>query len=100
MTNDPTKAHHILQTHAAYAVRQQSPTSLSFTHVNARVRSGIYTRTGELHRNSHRTPHSDAYPISLQEWLAHSKKKTCDVCKYPYSFTKGESASSVWKVSI
>ncbi|KAI0761783.1 hypothetical protein BD413DRAFT_700194 [Trametes elegans] len=24
----------------------------------------------------------------LTEWLAHSKKKTCDVCKYPYSFTK------------
>ncbi|KAI0831910.1 hypothetical protein BC628DRAFT_1350502 [Trametes gibbosa] len=24
----------------------------------------------------------------LTEWLAHSKKKNCDVCKYPYSFTK------------
>ncbi|KAI0630807.1 hypothetical protein C8Q77DRAFT_228608 [Trametes polyzona] len=24
----------------------------------------------------------------LTEWLAHSKKKTCDVCKHPYSFTK------------
>ncbi|KAI4521828.1 hypothetical protein K525DRAFT_279161 [Schizophyllum commune Loenen D] len=24
----------------------------------------------------------------LQTWLAHSKKKTCDVCKYPYAFTK------------
>ncbi|CAL1715156.1 unnamed protein product [Somion occarium] len=24
----------------------------------------------------------------LTTWLAHSKKKTCDVCKYPYSFTK------------
>ncbi|KAI0682125.1 hypothetical protein C8T65DRAFT_625163 [Cerioporus squamosus] len=24
----------------------------------------------------------------LTEWLAHSRKKTCDVCKYPYSFTK------------
>lgn len=27
--------------------------------------------------------------FSLTTWLAHSKKKTCDVCKYPYSFTKG-----------
>ncbi|KAI0642432.1 hypothetical protein C8Q79DRAFT_917921 [Trametes meyenii] len=24
----------------------------------------------------------------LTEWLQHSKKKTCDVCKHPYSFTK------------
>ncbi|KAL1742132.1 hypothetical protein HDZ31DRAFT_84364 [Schizophyllum fasciatum] len=24
----------------------------------------------------------------LQTWLAHSKKKTCDVCKYSYAFTK------------
>ena len=27
---------------------------------------------------------------SLTTWLAHSKKKNCDVCKHPYSFTKGE----------
>ena len=26
---------------------------------------------------------------SLTTWLAHSKKKNCDVCKYPYLFTKG-----------
>ncbi|KAH7924153.1 hypothetical protein BV22DRAFT_1091457 [Leucogyrophana mollusca] len=24
----------------------------------------------------------------LTTWLSHSKKKNCDVCKYPYSFTK------------
>ncbi|KAJ7780224.1 hypothetical protein DFH07DRAFT_729968 [Mycena maculata] len=24
----------------------------------------------------------------LTTWLAHSKKKTCDVCKHPYTFTK------------
>ncbi|KIK61950.1 hypothetical protein GYMLUDRAFT_260499 [Collybiopsis luxurians FD-317 M1] len=24
----------------------------------------------------------------LTTWLAHSKKKTCDVCKHQYSFTK------------
>ncbi|OSX64112.1 hypothetical protein POSPLADRAFT_1138372, partial [Postia placenta MAD-698-R-SB12] len=24
----------------------------------------------------------------LTTWLAHSKKKTCDICKHPYSFTK------------
>ncbi|KAH8995527.1 hypothetical protein EDB86DRAFT_1097648 [Lactarius hatsudake] len=24
----------------------------------------------------------------LTTWLSHSKKKTCDVCKYPYTFTK------------
>ncbi|KAF6753084.1 hypothetical protein DFP72DRAFT_903296 [Ephemerocybe angulata] len=24
----------------------------------------------------------------LTTWLAHSRKKTCDVCKHPYSFTK------------
>ena len=27
---------------------------------------------------------------SLTTWLSHSKKKTCDVCKHPYAFTKGE----------
>ncbi|KAH9987536.1 hypothetical protein BJV77DRAFT_791315 [Russula vinacea] len=26
----------------------------------------------------------------LTTWLSHSKKKTCDVCKHPYSFTKGK----------
>jgi E3 ubiquitin-protein ligase DOA10 len=26
---------------------------------------------------------------SLTTWLTHSKKKTCDVCKHPYAFTKG-----------
>lgn len=26
---------------------------------------------------------------SLTTWLAHSKRKVCDVCKHPYSFTKG-----------
>ena len=26
---------------------------------------------------------------SLTTWLAHSKKQHCDVCKHPYSFTKG-----------
>ncbi|KAG6826951.1 hypothetical protein H0H92_013788 [Tricholoma furcatifolium] len=25
----------------------------------------------------------------LTTWLSHSKKKNCDVCKHPYSFTKG-----------
>ncbi|KAF8903526.1 hypothetical protein CPB84DRAFT_1814671 [Gymnopilus junonius] len=25
----------------------------------------------------------------LTTWLAHSKKKNCDVCKHPYAFTKG-----------
>src|SRR6266850_70589 len=29
-------------------------------------------------------------PFSLTTWLSHSKKKTCDVCKHPYSFTKGK----------
>ncbi|KAJ2917102.1 hypothetical protein MD484_g3273, partial [Candolleomyces efflorescens] len=34
----------------------------------------------------------------LTTWLAHSKKKTCDVCKHPYSFTKvGE--STAWWIS-
>ena len=27
--------------------------------------------------------------LSLKTWLAHSRKKTCDICKYPYSFEKG-----------
>lgn len=27
--------------------------------------------------------------FSLTTWLAHSKKKNCDVCKHPYTFTKG-----------
>ena len=26
---------------------------------------------------------------SLATWLAHSKKKSCDVCKHSYAFTKG-----------
>lgn len=32
------------------------------------------------------------FSSSLTTWLAHSKKKTCDVCKHPYSFTKGPPA--------
>lgn len=31
---------------------------------------------------------------SLTTWLEHSKKKTCDVCKHQYSFSKGVSPSS------
>ena len=33
---------------------------------------------------------------SLTTWLAHSKKKTCDVCKHPYSFQKGECAADAF----
>ncbi len=57
------------QTHVAYAARPQSPTSLSFTHVNARGRSGIYTRTGELPINNHRALQSDGYaPVCKNGW--------------------------------
>jgi hypothetical protein len=35
--------------------------------------------------------HLASFSSSLTTWLAHSKKKTCDVCKHPYSFTKGPS---------
>ncbi|PBK91140.1 hypothetical protein ARMGADRAFT_1054352 [Armillaria gallica] len=31
----------------------------------------------------------------LTTWLSHSKKKICDVCKHPYSFTKGDA----WYIS-
>ena len=42
--------------------------------------------------------HADlSFPFSLTTWLSHSKKKTCDVCKHPYSFTKGK-ASPVYSV--
>lgn len=30
-----------------------------------------------------------SFTQSLKTWLAHSKKKTCDICKHPYSFEKG-----------
>ncbi|KAG9099960.1 hypothetical protein FRC06_004671 [Ceratobasidium sp. 370] len=30
----------------------------------------------------------DHAPPSLTTWLAHSKKRSCDVCKYEYGFTK------------
>lgn len=39
---------------------------------------------------------------SLTTWLSHSKKKTCDLCKHPYTFTKGELGSltsTTWVVS-
>lgn len=42
-----------------------------------------------LHMNDYRTA-SLTLLSSLTTWLSHSKKKTCDVCKHPYSFTKGE----------
>jgi hypothetical protein len=37
-------------------------------------------------------PGSADISISLTTWLSHSKKKTCDVCKHPYSFTKGKAS--------
>lgn len=36
-------------------------------------------------------------PNSLTTWLAHSKKKTCDVCKHPYSFTKGSHYHKIYR---
>lgn len=38
--------------------------------------------------------------FSLTTWLEHSKKKTCDVCKHQYSFSKGASSSSSITASL
>jgi E3 ubiquitin-protein ligase DOA10 len=31
---------------------------------------------------------------SLMEWLAHSRKKHCELCEHPYSFTPGTQQQS------
>src|SRR5258707_9838974 len=36
-----------------------------------------------------RSRYSHVLRYSLTTWLTHSKKQHCDVCKFPYSFTKG-----------
>ncbi|KDQ26811.1 hypothetical protein PLEOSDRAFT_1066099 [Pleurotus ostreatus PC15] len=36
----------------------------------------------------------------LTTWLAHSKKKSCDVCKHPYSFTKVYSTDMPSKLPV
>ncbi|KAJ7663829.1 hypothetical protein DFH06DRAFT_1393557 [Mycena polygramma] len=57
------------KTHVEFAALPQRRSSLSSTHVNAPVPFGTSTKIG-------------GYSLRM------TKKKTCDVCKHPYSFTK------------
>ena len=79
------------QTHAVYAAHPQSPTSHSFIHASAPGQSVIFIRTGQCppRLSCCSTSRLIISLLSLTTWLAHSKKKNCDVCKHPYSFTKG-----------
>nr|VWO98567.1 Transcriptional repressor rco-1 [Ganoderma boninense] len=63
----PLKAANLMQEEQGEQAPPQNPDNPCFTLANVPGPSGTSTRT---------------------EWLAHSKKKTCDVCKHPYSFTK------------
>ena len=80
------------QIHVVFAAHQQSQASPCFIPANVQEQFDTFTRIGELIPflavSVAHHPQS-----SLTTWLAHSKKKTCDVCKYPYSFTKGGSLS-------
>ncbi|KAG6888471.1 hypothetical protein C0995_008044 [Termitomyces sp. Mi166 len=63
--------------------------SPSFILANARERFGISIKIGKYRYWSSK----DLFVTlrasnSLTTWLSHSKKKNCDVCKHPYSFTK------------
>lgn len=65
---------------------------LSSIRVNVPGRSSISTRNGKAVLVFTTASLKSGRP-SLTTWLAHSKKKSCDVCKYQYSFTKGMAAS-------
>lgn len=82
LTND-------LQTLVVSAVHPQKKDNRFFIHAGVRAPFVTSTRIGMLlARYSLSSPLTDPRR-SLTTWLAHSKKKSCDVCKYQYSFTKG-----------
>ncbi|KAG5336960.1 hypothetical protein C0989_011398 [Termitomyces sp. Mn162] len=63
-----------LQIHVASAVLRLKRASPSSIPANVQEQFGISIKIGQY---------------NLTTWLSHSKKKNCDVCKHPYSFTKG-----------
>lgn len=67
---------------------QPNPTNPYTILANVLEQYDIFTKTGENYRLCIITVLQLTH-LSLTTWLAHSKKKTCDVCKHPYSFTKG-----------
>ncbi|PBK83225.1 hypothetical protein ARMGADRAFT_1170598 [Armillaria gallica] len=71
---------------AIYAALLLNLTNHSSIPANAQELSDIFTRTGAY--SGHNSRASADKTCSLTTWLSHSKKKTCDVCKHPYSFTK------------
>ena len=80
--------HHPFQIHAVYAARQPSMINHFSIRANVLALYATFIKTGtSLHTLIQNTRSSGS--SSLTTWLAHSKKKNCDVCKYPYLFTKG-----------
>ncbi|GJJ11157.1 hypothetical protein Clacol_005388 [Clathrus columnatus] len=61
------------QTLVEYAAGQENQINHYSTLVNVLAQFDIFTKIVDF---------------SLKTWLDHSKKTTCDVCKYPYAFTK------------
>ena len=80
----------LIQTHAASVAHQQNIINRYSTPANARAQFVIFTRIGNALCYDC-TAEIDDFFDSLTTWLTHSKKKHCDVCKHPYSFTKGKS---------
>jgi hypothetical protein len=78
-----------LQIPAASAARPQNQVNHSFTLANAQAPSVTSTKIGTLFDTRILQNIGTEAFASLTTWLSHSKKKTCDVCKHPYSFTKG-----------
>ena len=76
------------QIHVAYAARQPSMINLFSIRANVLARYATFIKTGTSLYTLIRKNRSSGFS-SLTTWLAHSKKKNCDVCKHPYLFTKG-----------
>lgn len=78
------------QIHVGFAVHQPSQTSRYTILASALERYDTFIRIGTCSQCKTDTFTERRHATcSLTTWLAHSKKKSCDVCKHSYSFTKG-----------
>lgn len=74
------------KTTVGYVAQKAARRNLCSTHASAVVQSNLYIKNGVF---AHRvTLLQGADQRSLMEWLQHSQKKYCELCKTPFTFTK------------
>lgn len=76
----------MMLTTAEYVDQKEQQKKSSFIPANVAGVSSLCIRNGKACWISHWTLFSNI--LSLMEWLQHSQKKYCELCKTPFQFTK------------